>query len=270
MDHPAGEGRLLEHPVEDGRRDRRGRRGASSGSPSGIRTDVRYRRQSTPTVPRSFDSLVVTRARLTPQPARNYARRHVPPLKPRTRRRPRSGSGRARPPRPALPDLAALPIAGITRRRIGILACAMLAAWIVIAFARQVGEASAATARADDIASANAALRIEVGALERELDLIARQRYVEQQGQGLRPGRRARDRLHAREGRAGIARGRAGLGRSSDRCPDRRRRSDRTLADGAVRPVRLTIRAFGRAGGSRVAILSSRRARAGRGRPRRR
>ncbi len=80
------------------------------------------------------------------------------------------------------PDLAALPIAGITRRRIGILACAMLAAWIVIAFARQVGEAAAATTRADDIASANAALRIEVGALERELDLIARQRYIEQQG----------------------------------------------------------------------------------------
>lgn len=80
------------------------------------------------------------------------------------------------------PDLAALPIAGITRRRIAILAAAMLAAWIVIAFARQVGEASAATARADDIASANAALRIEVGALERELDLIARQRYIEQQG----------------------------------------------------------------------------------------
>jgi hypothetical protein len=80
------------------------------------------------------------------------------------------------------PDLAALPIVGITRRRVGILACAMLAAWIVIAFARQVGEASAATARADDIASSNAALRIEVGALERELDLIARQRYIEQQG----------------------------------------------------------------------------------------
>lgn len=82
----------------------------------------------------------------------------------------------------AAPDLAALPIAGITRRRVAILASAMLAAWIVIAFARQVGEASAATARADDIASANAALRIEVGALERELDLIARQRYIEQQG----------------------------------------------------------------------------------------
>ena len=79
------------------------------------------------------------------------------------------------------PDLATLPIAGITRRRVAILAAAMLAAWIVIAFARQVGEASAATARADDIASSNAALRLEVGALERELDLIARQRYIEQQ-----------------------------------------------------------------------------------------
>jgi cell division protein FtsB len=80
------------------------------------------------------------------------------------------------------PDLSALPIVGITRRRVAILASAMLAAWIVIAFARQVGEVSAASARAEDIASANAALRIEVRALERELDLIARQRYIEQQG----------------------------------------------------------------------------------------
>jgi hypothetical protein len=82
---------------------------------------------------------------------------------------------------PAL-DLAALPVVGITRRRVAILASVMLAAWIVIAFARQVGEVSAASARAEDIASANAALRIEVSALERELHLIARQRYIEQQG----------------------------------------------------------------------------------------
>lgn len=79
------------------------------------------------------------------------------------------------------PDLAALPIVGITRRRMAILMSALLAAWIVIAFARQVGEASDATARAQDIASTNAAMRIEVAALERELELIARQRYVEQQ-----------------------------------------------------------------------------------------
>jgi cell division protein FtsB len=79
------------------------------------------------------------------------------------------------------PDLAALPIVGITRRRMAILMSALLAAWIVVAFARQVGEASDAMARAQDIASTNAAMRIEVAALERELELIARQRYVEQQ-----------------------------------------------------------------------------------------
>ena len=123
----------------------------------------------------------------------------------------------------AVPDLAALPIAGITRRRIAILAGAMLAAWIVIAFARQVGEASAATARADDIASANAALRTEVAALERELDLIARQRYIEQQAPGLRPGRPARDRLHARA-------------RTRRRCPPTRRARPRSgSAPGATR-----------------------------------
>jgi cell division protein FtsB len=98
----------------------------------------------------------------------------APELDPGAREDPAAGAVAA--------DLASLPIAGITRRRVAILASAMLAAWIVIAFARQVGEASAATARADEIASSNAALRIEVAALERELDLIARQRYIEQQG----------------------------------------------------------------------------------------
>jgi cell division protein FtsB len=78
-------------------------------------------------------------------------------------------------------DLAALPIVGLTRRRMAILISALLAAWIVVAFARQVGEASDATARSQDIASTNAAMRIEVAALERELELIARQRYIEQQ-----------------------------------------------------------------------------------------
>lgn len=83
----------------------------------------------------------------------------------------------------ALPtaDLAALPIAGLTRRRVALIAAALLAAWIVVAFARQVAEASEAATRAQDIASANAMLRIEVAAMERELDAIARQRFIEQQ-----------------------------------------------------------------------------------------
>lgn len=82
------------------------------------------------------------------------------------------------------PDLAALPIAGITRRRMAGVVGGLLAAWIIIVFARQVGEASAATTRADDIAAGNVARQAQVAAFERELDLIARQRYVEQQARG--------------------------------------------------------------------------------------
>jgi hypothetical protein len=85
-------------------------------------------------------------------------------------------------------DLAALPIVGLTRRRMAVIAAALLATWIVIAFARQVSEASAASARAEDIASGNAALRLEVAAMERELDAIARQRFVEQQARAYRVG----------------------------------------------------------------------------------
>lgn len=91
-------------------------------------------------------------------------------------------------PTAAVLDLSSLPIAGITRRRIAVLASALLAAWIVVAFTRQVGEASDAAARAQDLATGNAALRLEVAAMERELDLIARQRYVEQQARAYGVG----------------------------------------------------------------------------------
>jgi hypothetical protein len=90
--------------------------------------------------------------------------------------------------RTASVDLAALPIAGLTRRRMAILAAAMLAAWIVVAFARQVSDATAAASRAQDIATGNAMLRLEVAAMERELDAIARQRFVEQQARAYRVG----------------------------------------------------------------------------------
>ena len=78
-------------------------------------------------------------------------------------------------------DLATLPIAGLTRRRVAMIASAMLAAWIVIAFARQVAEASDASTRAQDIATGNALLSLEVAAMERELEAVGRQRFVEQQ-----------------------------------------------------------------------------------------
>ena len=89
----------------------------------------------------------------------------------------------------AMPDLSSLPIVGITRRRAAGALAAFLAAWIVIVFARQVGEASAATARADDMALANVELQSDVAALERELELIGRQRYIEQQARSHGLGR---------------------------------------------------------------------------------
>ena len=79
------------------------------------------------------------------------------------------------------PDLATLPIVGITRRRMAILIGVLLAAWIVIVFARQVGEASAATGRAEAMIQANAARRGKIADLEGELQRIQQQRYVLQQ-----------------------------------------------------------------------------------------
>lgn len=88
--------------------------------------------------------------------------------------------------RPAIvaPDLAALPIAGITRRRMAAVIGVLLAGWIVIVFARQVGDASAATTLAERIAIENVQRQVQVAALERELELIARPRYIAQQARG--------------------------------------------------------------------------------------
>ena len=82
------------------------------------------------------------------------------------------------------PDLRALPIAGITRRHIAGALGALLAAWVIILFVRQVGDAAAATTRAEQIAAENAAIIAQVDALERELDLIGHDRFVNQQARG--------------------------------------------------------------------------------------
>ncbi len=88
-------------------------------------------------------------------------------------------------PRPiAEPGLGALPIAGITRRRAAAIVSGIVAAWIVIVFVRQVGAASAATGKADDIATDNGRLHAQVASLERELEQIGRQRYIQQQARG--------------------------------------------------------------------------------------
>ncbi len=82
------------------------------------------------------------------------------------------------------PDLAALPIIGMTRRRLATIVGVVLAAWVVIVFARQVSEASAATGRAEVMVSANAAERATIAGLERELERIQQPGYVLQQARG--------------------------------------------------------------------------------------
>lgn len=94
------------------------------------------------------------------------------------------------PRRPSAPDFSALPVVGITRRRVTAAIGMLLAVWIVIVFARQVGEASAATSRAEQISIDNVSLRREIATLDRELELIGRQRYIEQQARGYGLGGR--------------------------------------------------------------------------------
>ena len=89
------------------------------------------------------------------------------------------------------PDLSALPIAGIGRRQLAWILGVVVAAWIVVAFARQIGDASAASARAVQIAAANETLRDDIEAYRRELQLIQREEYIVLQARayGLGKGR---------------------------------------------------------------------------------
>lgn len=82
---------------------------------------------------------------------------------------------------PGGPDLSALPIAGITQRRVAIVLGALIAAWIVLLFARQVGDASAASSRAEAMIAENAVRHAEIAGLERELDRIQQPRFILQQ-----------------------------------------------------------------------------------------
>lgn len=88
----------------------------------------------------------------------------------------------------ALGSLSDLPVAGLTRRRIAILLGALVAAWVIVLFARQVGEASEATARADAMRTANVQLEQEVSALGDELTLIQKQAYIAQAARQYRLG----------------------------------------------------------------------------------
>jgi cell division protein FtsB len=77
--------------------------------------------------------------------------------------------------------VSGLPVAGVSRRRIAFLVGALVVAWVVVVFARQVGEASAATDRADAAAVENGRLTAEVAGLQRELGLVQTTPYIVQE-----------------------------------------------------------------------------------------
>ena len=78
----------------------------------------------------------------------------------------------------AEPNLAALPIAGLSQRKVASILGVLVAAWIIILFARQVGDAAAASARADAMIADNAARKAQVAALDRELARIQQSNFV--------------------------------------------------------------------------------------------
>ena len=100
-----------------------------------------------------------------------------------------AGPSAGRPARAAAPDLSTLPIAGLTGRRMAIALGVLLAVWIVLMFARQVGDAAAASTRADGMVVSNAEQAGRVAALSRELQQIQRQDYIDQQARAYGLGK---------------------------------------------------------------------------------
>jgi cell division protein FtsB len=81
-------------------------------------------------------------------------------------------------------DLSGLSVAGITRRRVGWVSAGLVAIWIVVVFARQVGDAQAATNQVGQLAADNEALAAEVAALHDEVDLVTQPSYVAMEARG--------------------------------------------------------------------------------------
>ncbi len=88
------------------------------------------------------------------------------------------------------PSLDGLSVAGLTRRRAAFILAGVVSAWIILSFARQVGDASAATARAEQLRVENQQIETTVAALQAELELIQKQAYIEQQARGYALGAR--------------------------------------------------------------------------------
>jgi hypothetical protein len=86
-------------------------------------------------------------------------------------------------------DPAALP-SPISRRRVAMIAAALVVVWIAFAFSRQVGDASAASGRAAELRTANGALRDQIETLQGDLRTVQEAPYENLQGRGYGLGAR--------------------------------------------------------------------------------
>jgi hypothetical protein len=85
---------------------------------------------------------------------------------------------------PAL-DPASLPMPSLSRRRVVTAAGVLLASLLLLGFARQVSEATAASNRATELRAANAALRDEVARLEQDLGHVQDVRFIRLEARGF-------------------------------------------------------------------------------------
>jgi hypothetical protein len=106
----------------------------------------------------------------SPRPPEPTIPPYIPrPVTPKPEPDPRPSSGL---------DPASLPMPSLSRRRVVTAAGVLAAALLALSFARQVGEATAATDRADELRAGNLALRDEVARLERDLGHVQDPRFI--------------------------------------------------------------------------------------------
>jgi hypothetical protein len=101
------------------------------------------------------------------------------------------------PPPPSAPratrqalDPATLPMPSLSRRRLITAGGVLLAGWLTVTFVRQVGEATTAANRADELRAANAAMREDVTRLEADLDRVQDMRLIRLEGRSFGLGGR--------------------------------------------------------------------------------
>jgi hypothetical protein len=89
-------------------------------------------------------------------------------------------------PRPGpLLDPATLPMPSLSRRRVVTVAGALVAALLALSFARQVGDATAASNHANDLRAGNAALQDEVARLQADLNHVQDPRFILLEGRSF-------------------------------------------------------------------------------------